>query len=52
MNVICVWCVVFREYGVIVIDYGYLMVNIVDLSEVECIVLFDKVRSGNSNVEE
>lgn len=41
---------VFRCYGVIVIDYGYFMVNIVDLSKCECEVLFEKVFIGNSNV--
>ncbi|MDK2764367.1 MAG: glucuronate isomerase, partial [Alteromonas macleodii] len=43
---------VFREHGATATDHGHPTANTADLSEAECIALFDKVRSGNSNAEE
>ncbi|AFT95849.1 glucuronate isomerase [Alteromonas macleodii str. 'Balearic Sea AD45'] len=43
---------VFREHGATATDHGHPTANTADLSEAECIALFDKVRNGNSNAEE
>lgn len=52
LEVICQCCVFFCDYGVIVIDYGYFIVLIVDLLVFECEVLFVKCLIGKFSVVE
>ncbi|MDO6534525.1 glucuronate isomerase [Alteromonas stellipolaris] len=43
---------VFRAHGATATDHGHPTANTADLSTNECITLFDKVRTGQSNAEE